>query len=189
MNFDKIIGIDTGIGGGFAISWRSNVGTCKMPVKTIEKKGKNKNELDIIAIQKLFTEQSEGYSPVIFIEKVQGWLSDTDTNAGKRFNIQKMVANYEALKSIIVLSGIPFVEVTPQGWQSYLNVGIKGAKKAERKKQYIKSAQKWYPSIKIAGWNADAVLIMRYGAMKCQLDKDWVLQRLQNKNEEGPSLL
>jgi hypothetical protein len=119
LNFDKAIAIDPGISAGaIAIHGKSGTRVAKMPVKEIQKAGKVSRETDVADLARILREQKDGYTPIVFLEKVQAWLSDTDVNPGKRFMIQKMLANYEALKTAIIMTEIPLVEVVPRSWQS-----------------------------------------------------------------------
>lgn len=183
-NFDKVIAIDVGLSGGIAVWGNSGVGCSKMPVLETKKGTKKVRETDIKDLARILREQKEGYNPIVFLEKVQGWLSDSDSNQGKRFRIQKMLANYEALKTAIIMSDIPLVEVIPRTWQTYLGLSIKGMEKEARKKMYIKAAGEYYPDQKVANWNGDALCILQFGRMKLQFDFEWVKQRagiLDNK--------
>lgn len=188
--FDKVIGIDPGLSGGIAVWGRSGVAVAKMPVKEIPKGGKVSRETDIADLARILKEQKEGYDVIVFLEKVQGWISDQDDNPGKRFRIQRMLANYESLKTAIIMSEIPFVEVIPRSWQTYLALSIKGMEKSDRKKMYVKAAKEYYPEIanKVALWNADALCILQFGRMKLQFDRDWINQRAGLESEQGSLL-
>ena len=188
MNFDKVIAVDPGLSGGIAIYGRSGVGCAKMPVKEIKKGSKVSRETDIEELAKILSQQKQDYTPIVFIEKVQGWISDTDQNQGKRFRIQKMLANYEALKTAIIMSQIPLVEVIPRTWQTYLGLVIKGMEKDDRKRMYLKAAKEYYPEQNVAGWNGDALCILQFGRMKLQFDPDWVKKRAGIKESQGSLL-
>lgn len=165
MRVDCIIGIDTGMAGGLSI-WRPN-----HPLKA------NKMPKELMDLKDYFQHIKETCeSPIIFLEKVQ--LRHDDLSGGKAFNIQKMLKNYERLKTIIEYSGIPFVQVHPMSWQSYLNIRKKGEEKSERKNRYKETAQSWYPEIKATLWNCDATLIVHFGRKKLMNDEGWVYENL-----------
>ena len=178
MNYDKVIGIDVGLSGGIAVFWKDQIETVRMPSyqKTL-KSGKKRNLTDVLQIKQILEQQKEGYNPIIFIELVQGWLSDASDNAGKAFQIQKMLANYEALKAVITVTDIPFVEVRPQDWQSYLNLKLKGESKKNRKKRYIRFAKSKYFT-PVFAWNGDALCIVEFGRRKLQHDPAWVKESI-----------
>lgn len=189
MNFDKVIAIDAGLSGGIAVWGRSGAACSKMPVKEVKKGSKVSRETDIADLARILKEQKEGYNAIVFLEKVQAWLSDSDDNAGKRFRIQKMLANYESLKTAIIMSDIPLVEVIPKTWQTYLGLYIKGMEKDDRKKMYKKYAAEHYPEQPNTGWSGDALCILQFGRMKLQFDFDWVKQRAGIKESHQGSLL
>ncbi len=186
--YDKVIGIDPGASGGIAVFSRSGIGCSKMPVKTIKKGGKKINETDVRELAEILREQTNGYMAIVFIEKVQGWISDTEDNPGKRFRIQKMLANYEALKTAIIMSGIDLVEVPPRTWQTYLALVVKGMEKKERKQMYLNAARNYYPTAKVALWNSDAICLVQFGRMKLQFDRKWVDQKLGVDSVNGKLL-
>lgn len=66
--------------------------------------------------------------------------------------------NYGFLRGCITALGIPFVEVSPQKWQSALGCLSGGDKNRTKSK-----AQQLYPSLKITHATADALLIATYG--------------------------
>jgi hypothetical protein len=158
MTFDKVIGIDAGAGGGIAVFGNSGIAVSKMPITKIVNKntGKKRSETDIEGLQKLLMQQAENYTPIVFLERVQSYASDSDT-AGKRFLIQRMLANYEALKTVLKMLRIPFLEVRAIDWQKYLNLHHKGLSKPERKRKYVEAAKQFYPTVKATLWSSDAV--------------------------------
>ena len=96
-----------------------------------------------------------------------------------------MLAQYEKLKILIELCGIPFVMVHPIKWQSELKIRIikKGfhEEKADRKRRYKEIACRLYPNITPTLWNADAVLIMHFGRYMLQNKLNWVLENIPEK--------
>ena len=70
-------------------------------------------------------------------------------------------ANYGYWRGVLQALNVPFREVTPQRWQSGLNItaGLKGA---ERKRALAQVARERHPELKITLKNADAVLMLDY---------------------------
>lgn len=167
MEAKTIIGIDPGKSGAIAhYNYKSGVKVVKMPETTDD-------------LSDYFLHLKETYEkPLIFLEKVNNWTSDTDQNAGKRFNIAKMMDGYVEMKTIIKLLKIPFVEVHPASWQSALHLRKKGEEKADRKKRYKAAAGKYYPEIKPTLWNADALCIVQFGRLKFNTDPNWIINKL-----------
>jgi len=177
MKLHKIIGIDPGVSGGIAVISKGGLKTYKIP--TIKKKiGKKEiNTMCISDVTFILKEESKGKDVVVFIEKVQAWLSDED-DAGKRFAIQKMLANYEQLKTVLTILGLKVVEVTPQRWQKGLGFRNKGMLKAQRKKSYKTFAEKIHPDHKITLSTSDAVCVAEYGKLIVKQDPLWVEQNI-----------
>lgn len=183
MEYNKIIGIDPGASGGIAIFSKSGLGCSKMPMKVVRKNGHKRNRTDVEELSEILLHQKMDFKPIVFIEKVQAWGSDTDA-PGKRFNIQKMLANYEVLLTIIKMSDIPVVEVPPRTWQTYLGLVKKGLEKSQRKKVYLRAAQSYYPENKATLWNSDAICLVQFGRMKNQFDSDWIKDQINEQTEQ-----
>lgn len=184
MNYNKVIGIDPGIGGGIAIYTKNGLVASKMPsYSTVRNNGKKRNETDINKLSEIFEQQKEDYNPIVFIELVQAWTGTDD--AARQYQISRMLANYEALKTTITLSGIDFIQVPPQEWQSFLNLKVKGESKEDRKKRYVRFAASKYPEAKATLWSSDAICLVEFGRRKLSFDKDWVANRLPRKNEKS----
>lgn len=149
----------------------------------VRKNGHKRRRTDVQRLSKILAEQKKDYKPIIFIEKVQAWGSDTDA-PGKRFNIQKMLANYEALLTVIKMSGIPMVEVPPRTWQSYLGLVKKGVEKSQRKKIYQRAAQSYFPSTKATLWNSDAICLVQFGRMKNKFHSSWIREQITEQSEQ-----
>ena len=175
MKIDCIVGIDPGANGGI-VCWRPNHKT------TAVRMPKELNEL------KEYLEYLKGIcSPLIFLEKLSVRPDDVScgeggVNMGKMYRIQKMIGNYEQLKTTITLCGIPFCMVHPMKWQNELHLRIvrKGfhEEKADRKRRFKEAAAKLYPDIKATLWNSDATLIMHFGRYILQNNIGWVRENL-----------
>ena len=161
-----IIGIDPGKTGGIAV-YRANCRTevIKMPA----------NLMDL----KQWFEYMKGICrPLVFVEKVQLRPDDVNDNPGKAFRVQKLLAEFERLKTIIEMCDIPFVLVHPQKWQNALKLRVKGEGKHERKKRYQRAAADYYPDVNVTLWNADALMILHFGRYVLQAQPKWVLENL-----------
>lgn len=169
MQIDCIIGIDPGKSGGIAI-WRPN--------HKVECK---KTPDDLMTLVDWFAYMRKISNPIVFVEKLQMRMDDIVGNPGKAFRIQRMLADFEKLKTILTVTETPFVLVNPMKWQSALKLRMKGEEKPERKHRYQREAAKLYPEIKTTLWNSDALLIMHFGRKMIIEDEKWVLQNLPEK--------
>lgn len=179
LKIDCIIGIDPGATGGIAM-WRPNseVVTIKMPKELMDLR-------DWLEYVKTISE-----SPLVFIEKVQMRPDDIlpaetpdehRANMGKAYRIQIMLQNFQRLKDILEFSDVPYIQVHPMSWQSFLHVRKKGEDKKDRKNRYKKYATENYPSIKVNLWNADALLLMHFGRLKKTAEPHWILENLPKR--------
>lgn len=75
----------------------------------------------------------------------------------------KFGKSYGYLRGILIASGIPFQEVTPQAWQKAMQCRTGGNKNISKAR-----AQQLFPGLKIIHANADALLI----AMFCRRQND-----------------
>lgn len=169
MQIDCVIGIDPGKSGGIAI-WRPNM---KTEVK--------KTPDDLMDLVDWFGYMLTVCKPLVFVEKLQMRMDDIVGNPGKAFRIQKMLADFEKLKTILTVTDTPFVLVNPMKWQSVLKLRVKGEEKPERKRRYQRIAAQLYPDIKTTLWNSDALLICSFGRKMLIEDEKWILQNLPEK--------
>lgn len=154
-----IIGIDPGRNGGIAVQ---DEGVFKMPKDTLQ-----------------VGEMLKGYNrPLVFLEKIS--IRPDDMTFGKASRVQKMLADYERLKGGLEVCGIPYVMVHPMTWQKGAGVRLQGVheEKAARKRRYKQAAERLYPNIKVALWNADALLILRFGEIAVVQNRSWVVANL-----------
>lgn len=70
----------------------------------------------------------------------------------------KFGQSYGFLRGLLIASGIPFEEVTPQAWQKAMGCQSRGDKNVTKAR-----AQQLFPGVKITHANADALLIAEYG--------------------------
>lgn len=196
MKYDRIIGIDPGANGAIAVYdvGKQNIRVGKMPVTEKRhfnrKKGKwyHRRETDASALMAYLQEFSQGTQAIVFLEKVQAHRGDVDT-PGKSYGIGKLLANYEQLKAVLKLSGLPFVEVYPVSWQSTLHLKKRdGETDTERKRRYKEYAQANFPMVEVTMWNSDALILCEFGFIKLKTAPEWVWERLQGV-ENNPGLL
>lgn len=175
FNMNRIvIGIDPGANGGIAI-WDNETGlarVAKMP----------KDITDLRGLLEYYRDDVSG-NPIVFLEKLSVRPDDVAVdggkpNMGKLYRIQKMMGAFEQLKATIEIMDVPYIMVHPMTWQSKLDVRVKGEEKPARKKRYAKLAGQWYPNIKTTLWNADALLIMRFGVVALKTCPKWILSNL-----------
>lgn len=179
IRINAVIGIDPGANGGIAIFVPGrNTRVAKMPK-------------DITELRDFFAHYAENFKPIVFLEKLSVRPDDVSVQGdraamGKMYRIQKLMANYEHLKAIIEMSGIPYVMVHPGKWTAYLGLRLvrkNGPKetKQERKNRYKEFAQKNYPGINVTLWNADALNILHFGRAVLVRDPKWVKANLPER--------
>lgn len=173
MKVNCVIGIDPGANGGIAVFVPGEkVKTVKMPK-------------ELPAIVDFLRYYSDNYNPIVFLEELSVRPDDIavsggSANMGKLYRIQKMIANFEQLKALIITSGVPLVLVHPATWQSKLRLRVKGQKeeKADRKRRYQQKAGELYGEVSVTLWNADALMIMHFGRWALVNDLKWVRSKL-----------
>lgn len=171
---NTIITIDPGANGGIAVFANGKIQAVKMP-KTI------------IEMNDYFTFVKSTYENIfVFIEKVQAYSTGDDA-PGKKFGINKMLANYNQLLTVIKLQGFRFVEVYPISWQTTLGLKIKRPKgindgqfKTMRKNLYKEYAQSSFPSLKVTMATSDALCLVMFAGEKIEQDIGWIRERIQN---------
>lgn len=161
-----IIGIDPGAGGGIAVFKKGYATAVNMP-KT--------DELN----RYLKTLREENEDIIVFIEKVNSFRDDKK-EGGKSFGIDKMLAQYAELLTLLKINNLPYCEVYPISWQSHLGLARRGVEKSIRKGLYKEYAQKTFPEVKVNLKTSDALCIVQFGRDKTQLDMSWVLERIKN---------
>ena len=176
ITINCVIGIDPGAGGGIAVfSPGQNVKAVKMPK-------------DITDLRDFLASYKDNFKPIVFLEKLSVRPDDVRTdgdkaNMGKLYRVQKMMANYEHLKALIETAEIPYVKVHPLSWQTKLKLRVRGEheEKALRKRRFAMKAAAIYPGVKVALWNADALLIMHFGRYVLVNEPKWVKEQLPER--------
>ncbi len=163
--FDRYIGIDAGANGAIAhISEGDFAKTVSMP-DSVEA---------LYEYLKYLKETSE--NPLACLEKVNVWREDA--NRGKTFGIEKLKKSYNEITMALKLIKIPFIPVPPVTWQSYLHLAVRGEEYTERKRRFKLVAQAQFPQVKVTLTNADALLIMKFIALKNMREPDWIERKL-----------
>lgn len=178
IKISAVVGIDPGRNGGI-VTWRpgQKITAAKMPQ-------------DINDLRDYLTYLKSICSPMVFLEKLTVRPDDVmagaeGVNMGKMYRIQKMMANYEQLKTMIAFCEVPFVVVHPIKWQNELKLRTKSSRhkeeKAERKRRYRDVAGNLYPELTPTLWNADATLIMHFGRYILKNNPNWVRDNLPER--------
>lgn len=170
MKIDCVIGIDPGASGGITI-WRPN-----------NKEVSTKMLKQTKDLKEFLQYYSDNYNPIVFFEKVQ--MHKGDAAGGKMFGIEKLLANFNQIKTVLETLDIPFVLVHPGTWQSVLKLKIAKEEKAVRKRRYKVIAQSYYPDLKATMMNCDATLIMHFGRVVLKNNVKWVLENLPQRNHD-----
>ena len=175
LSINCIIAIDPGASNGGICVYRPNEQT-----KCVRMPRDLRDLSDFIKYYKSITK------PIVFVEKLNVRVDDAEENRGKLFRIQKMLANFEQIKTILALLDIPFVLVHPMKWQNTLKLRKAGSneEKSERKARYKRVAQDLYKGVNVTLWNADALLIMHFGRYVLQNEIDWILQNIPTTTQE-----
>ena len=176
LTINCVIGIDPGANGGLAVFIPGrNTKAVKMPK-------------DLTELREFFAYYADNYKPIVFLEKLSVRPDDVivkDDRAamGKLYRVQKMMANFEHLKALIEMSGIPYVLVHPLSWQTKLKLRVRGEheEKADRKRRYKETAAQLYPDVYVSLWNADALLLMHFGRWALVNDPKWVKANLPDR--------
>lgn len=153
-DIERIIAVDPGANGGIAIyRLGASARTYKIPK-------------DVKELNELINHNSQ--NAVVVCERLNVRPDDITPTAngnkfGKIFRVQKLMANYEMLKTIFRISNLPICYVSPVTWQTRLGLkALPHETKQQRKSRYKEFAGKLYPYIKTTLWNADALLILHW---------------------------
>ncbi|MCK5342972.1 MAG: hypothetical protein KAR20_06190 [Candidatus Heimdallarchaeota archaeon] len=172
---NTIIGIDPGATGGIALFANGKIQAFKMPK-------------DLLALNDWFTFVKERYSNVIVcIEKVQAYRGNEDDIPGKKFGINKMLAQYSSMLATVKIQGFRYVEIYPISWQTTLGLKMKRPEgwndykfKQHRKHLYKEYAQEKFPSLKVTLNTSDALCLVMFAYVKARDDIEWIRERIKN---------
>ncbi len=170
-----IVAIDPGTSGGIATFSKGRIQAVKMPSDV--------HKMDEY-LKYIFNTYE---NVVVFIEKVQAFASDDDA-PGKKFAINKMLANYQQVLTVIKLNGFRFVEVYPVSWQSSLGLKLPKSEgdesKSQRKNRYKDFSQNCFPELKVNLNTCDALCLVQFALLKISNDINWIRERIQNDKPE-----
>ena len=155
-----ILGIDPGKTGGIAIKFNGKYKVYKMPDSLVK----------IDDLLKHYNEVSD--SMLVIIEQIR--LHRTE-NMAIASRMQKLFENYNQIKTLLEMNQIPFAEVSPRSWQSFLGLNIKrikAMKPHEKKRAYRDFAQAWWPE-KLSIDVADSVCLLIYGERNLKYNPDF----------------
>lgn len=166
-----VIGIDPGKGGGIAHYKKGYATAVAMPP--------NIRELHLY-IKQLRENNDE---VIVFLEKVQAWKSDKE-ETGKEFGIDKLLASFEQIKTVLIINEMPYVEVYPQTWQKPMMLP-KDLTSNERKNEYKRFAMQNFPEANINLKTADALCIVFYGMQQLVTNINFINQKIVEFKNEG----
>lgn len=167
---DCFIGIDPGANGGISVIIPGLSARAQKMPKTTEE------------LRDMLQYYADSLHPFVVLEKLSIRSNDMTDNPGKVYRIQKMIANFTQIKTMLEALEIPFVMAHPMTWQSRLGIRIQGEAKQERKKRYKEIAAETYPQVrKVTLWNADAILLAHFGRKMLSEQPNWVLGNLPEK--------
>lgn len=209
MKYNKtIIAIDPGKSGGIALLANGKTTAVKMPKDVKELSVYLKMILDTYEEPIVFIEKVQAYrgktldelkeqiimlrddfkDPETFFDELKFLIDGQDDAPGKKFGINKMLANYTELLTVIKLLSIPLIEVYPVSWQSTLGLKIRKEKitKTERKNRYKEFAQRSFPELgKITLATSDALCLVQFALYKYLHDPRWIEERMENKKQNN----
>ena len=209
-----VIGIDPGAGGGIAF-YKNGIATavkmpngvkeidnyiktilekCKNPIVFIEKLSTHRDTAEDFSeylprIEKIFDEEKDPKKikekcQIVFSEFIENQKKDI---GGIQFSINKMLANYEQILTVLRLNNLQIVQVYPVSWQNHSGIKFenKNASKQERKNHYREVAQRTFPEVKVNLATADALCLIIFGCSKLHNDPNWVIQRIENAESKN----
>lgn len=161
---DLIIAIDPGANGAICSLKNGRVEVVNMPK-------------EIFNLKQYFQGLIDGVKePYCFIERVHAWVKDDAPE--KRFGIEKLVKQYNQIKTVMEMLDIPFHETNSRSWQKTF-LGEQKFKnttkgKSERKaklKEICEYKFARFPYIKVTLKNCDALLILLYANQEMQINR------------------
>ena len=197
-----IIAIDPGKSGGIALFATGNITAVKMPKNVSElhtylKMIKTTYDKPLVFVEKVqayrgkktldleskFVNLFEIFdNPLELFEAYEEFRNQDDDAPGKKFGINKMLANYKEILTVINILKIPFIEVYPVSWQNTLSLRIpkENISKTERKNRYKQFAEKCFPEIKkVTLATSDALCLVQFALHKNLHDPKWIKEKTQ----------
>lgn len=91
-----------------------------------------------------------------------------------------MLANYNQILTVVEILGLPYIDVYPVSWQSYLKLKWRDKPdKPERKRRYRRYAEGAFPELKVTLATGDALCIVMFALRKLEREKFWILKKLK----------
>lgn len=135
---------------------------------------KNDNRRTFTQIFETLKQIKSNYENImVFIEKVGMFKADSNED-GKRFNINKMVIHYNNFLNALDVLKIPYLKVSAQKWQRYLNLYKKGEDKKERKNRYKAYSQGIFKNIEVTTINQDALCLVCFAKRLIEYDRSFI---------------
>ena len=161
--YKTVIGIDPGkSNGGISVLIGNNVANYHVPATFKE----------MVVLFREIVEKTE--DQVAFLEVVNMFGVDTK-QPGRLMRMMALFSNYRDLQNALTICNIDIVPVYPNSWQSYMNLrSAKNEDSAVRKKRYKSAAQNMFPRTKVTLWNADALILVKFGVKKLANDREWI---------------
>ena len=167
---NKIIGIKVGKSHGIAYAENKQLKTRKLP----------NNATDIKFLLMGLNRQKNA---LVFIEHVK-LISLSSVGWQRKLANKKIHTGYQQIKSILVHLNIPFIEISQRSWLDGQNLYEKMEEKEQKTIRLGNAAVHYFGGkIKVQRWNAYPLLIMRFGLLKMQTDKEWVNEQIQELKE------
>ena len=147
MSEKIVLAIDPGRSGGIAYNDGYTSTSVKMP----------NTDGDVVDILRSLSAHTG--ERICYIEKVGGFVKGNKTPGSAMF---KFGHGRGVVMGALMACGWRIIEVTPQRWQAWLNIGKCGGDKNKLKAE----AQRRFPSHKVTLKTADALLILDYAIFK-----------------------
>ena len=149
-----IIGVDPGFKGAIAYYTPKSLHIADMPILTLERGGKTKNEIDAHALNKLFLPYK---TASVFVEAVN---SMPGQGVSSVFAFGK---GYGIILGILAANSISYTLVPPQRWKKALNVPAAKDGSRARASQLLPAYSDLWKRVKDDG-RSEAALIALYGS-------------------------
>lgn len=170
-----IVGIDPGAGGGIAVHSNGFAKAYKMPPTISE-------------LNKFMLFLKDTYEDIlVFREVVSAWAGNADDEGGKKFNINKMLAQQTTIEVLLEINGFRYVDIYPISWQTRLGLKPKNDKrsKTQKKASYKEFAQNCFPEVKVTLATSDALCLVQLAFVQFERDSSWVQKKLNNDQESN----
>lgn len=148
-----IAGIDPGLSGAICMQCDGVFTVYDMPILALARGGKNKCEIDIHALARLFLNNRVGHAFLEQVGSMPGQGVSSVFAFGQAFGI---------IKGVLATAGVPFTMVPPVRWKKALQVPAAKDGARARASQLMPAAAHQWPLVKHDG-RAEAALICFYG--------------------------